>query len=326
MALISVIIPVYNGEQTIKETIQSVLSQTFTNFELIIINSASTDSTLDIISQFKDPRIKIFSYPKANVAVNRNHGLKHADSEFISFIDADDLWTKDKLADHYKALQENTLAAVAYSWTNAIDENSQFLRPCSRSEWTGDVYSKLLVDNFICSGSNVTARTKILRELGGFDESMTGAEDIDLCLTLAAKYNFVVVPKAQVLYRILPYSMSSNLMTMEQSILLAIEKAFSRKQASSLQHLKRYSLANAYIYLSYKALNSPLPLPLIKLTSTTLRYLRLIVKHDPYILLQPVIYKKLLRLIIIIIIPKEFSYKLLNIFKVSSEESSPDEK
>ena len=312
MSLFSVIIPVHNGEKTIQETIHSVLNQTITDLELIIINSASTDSTLDIISQFKDPRIKVFSYPKANVAVNRNHGLNHACSEFISFIDADDLWTIDKLEEHYKALQENPQAAVAYSWTDAINENSQFLRPCSRAQWTGDVYSKLLLDDFIGNGSNVTIRTEILRELGGFDESLTNAQDTDLWLRLAAKYHFVAVPKAQILYRILPYSMSSDLLGLEKSNLLVIEKAFTRKQASCFQHLKQYSLANLYKYLTYKVLNSPLNST--NLSSSTLRYLWLMVKYDPYILLKPIIYKAFLKLIIIIIFPKNFSCKLLKKF------------
>ena len=312
MSLFSVIIPVYNGEKTIRETIRSVLTQTITDFELIIINSGSTDSTLDIIVQFKDPRIKVFSYPKANVAVNRNHGLKHACSQFISFIDADDLWTKDKLADHYKALQENPLAAVAHSWTDAIDENSKFLRPCSRAQWTGDVYTKLLLDDFIGNGSNVTIRTEILKELGGFDESLTNAQDTDMWLRLAAKYDFVVVPKAQILYRILPHSMSSDLVGLEKSNLIVIEKAFSRERASSFQHLKQYSLANLYKYLSYKVLNSPTLSK--KISSTALRYLWLMVKYDPYILLKPIIYKAFLKFIVIILIPEKSIYKLLDKF------------
>lgn len=312
MSLISVIVPVYNGNKTIQETIQSVLNQSITDFELIIINSASTDSTLDIISQFQDPRIKVFSYPKANVAVNRNRGLKHATAEFISFIDADDLWTKDKLADHYKALQENPKATIVYSWTDAIDENSRFLRACSRAKWKGDVYAKLLLDDFIGNGSNVTIRTEILREFRGFDESLTNAQDTDMWLKLAAKYDFVVVPKAQILYRILPYSMSSDLVGLEKSNLLVIEKAFARKQASSFQHLKRYSLANLYKYLTYKILNSPLLLRNLSLTA--LRYIWLTVKHEPYILLKPIIYKAFLKLIVIIVIPKNLSDKLLSKF------------
>jgi len=207
---ISVIIPVYNAEKTIKETIESVLNQTFTNFELIIINSESTDETLSIISQIRDDRIKVFSYPKANVAVNRNRGFKHATGEYITFLDADDLWTSDKLAAQYTALQENPQAGVAYSWTNCIDENSKFLRKTSHVNWSGDIYSKFLLDDFIGNGSNVMIRNNLLIEVSGFDESLTNAQDTDMWLKLSAITDFICVPKAQILYRIQQLSMSSN--------------------------------------------------------------------------------------------------------------------
>ena len=200
--LISVIIPVYNAEKTIKETIQSVLNQTFTNFELIIINADSTDKTLSIISQIKDERIKVFDYPKANVAVNRNRGFKHATGDYITFLDADDLWTTDKLAAQYTALQSNPQAGVAYSWTNCIDENNKFLRKAAHVNWNGDVYSKFLLDDFIGNGSNVMIRREFLIEVGGFDESLTNAQDTDMWLKLSAITDFVCVPKTQILYRI----------------------------------------------------------------------------------------------------------------------------
>src|SRR5919202_991349 len=144
MRLISVIIPVYNGEKTIQETIESVLKQTFSNFELIVIDDGSQDSTLQIVSTIQDTRLKIFSYSNAGVSTSRNRGLSHATGEFISFIDADDLWTLDKLESQLKALQENPNAAVAYSWTNWIDRSNQLLGRGSYLPEQGDVFAKLL--------------------------------------------------------------------------------------------------------------------------------------------------------------------------------------
>jgi glycosyltransferase involved in cell wall biosynthesis len=91
MPLISVVIPVYNGEKTILETIESVLNQSFTDFEIIVINDGSQDATLEIVSSIKDPRLKVFSYPNAGQAIARNRGVSHAVGEFVSFLDADDL-------------------------------------------------------------------------------------------------------------------------------------------------------------------------------------------------------------------------------------------
>jgi glycosyltransferase involved in cell wall biosynthesis len=137
MPLISVIIPAYNAQKTIRETIESVLNQTFKDFEIIVIDDGSQDSTVEIVSAFSDPRLRLFSYPNAGVSATRNRGLAQANSEFISFLDADDLWTPDKLEAQLRALEANPQAAVAYSWTDYIDESSQFLHPGNHPTATG---------------------------------------------------------------------------------------------------------------------------------------------------------------------------------------------
>ncbi|MBW4568368.1 MAG: glycosyltransferase [Tolypothrix carrinoi HA7290-LM1] len=311
MPKISVIIPVYNGEKTIEATINSVLQQTFDDFELIIINASSTDSTLEIISQIQDERIKVFTYNRANVAVNRNRGFNQSKCEFVTFLDADDLWTADKLEAQYKILQENPQAGVVYSLTDAIDENSKFLCRWSYATWTGDVYTKLLLANFIGSGSNVMVRSKALKEVGDFDESLTNAQDLDMWLRLAKKYEFISIKKVQIFYRISANSMSSNILGMEKSYLQIIEKACYDERAASYQYLKQYSIANLYKYLGYKALEaSPgqqKPLQVAQLIWKSIRY-------DPPILLKPVIYKALLKLAVITLLPTNMARLLFTNF------------
>ena len=159
---ISVIIPVFNGEQTIEETINSILDQTFQDIEIIIINDGSTDATLEIVENISDSRIKIFSYPNAGLSASRNRGIDRAKGEYISFIDADDLWTPDKLELQWQALQKNPQAAVAYSWTDYIDESSKFIKSGRRITINGDAFSKLLITNFLENGSNPLIRFKKL--------------------------------------------------------------------------------------------------------------------------------------------------------------------
>jgi glycosyltransferase involved in cell wall biosynthesis len=255
MSLISVIIPVYNGEKTIRETIESVLNQTFRDFELIILNDGSQDSTLEVVSSIQDSRLKVFSYPNAGLATSRNRGTFHAVGEYISFIDADDLWTPDKLETQLKALQDNPEAAVAYSWTNYIDESGQFLRRGGYLTANGNVYAKLLVVDFLENGSNPLIRRQALIQVGGFDESLPAAEDWDILLRLAAQYSFVAVPYPQILYRVSASSMSAHVVRQETACLKVLERAF--KQApESLQYLKKYSMANLYRYLSFKVLDA----------------------------------------------------------------------
>lgn len=314
MPLISVIIPVYNGEKTIRETIKSVLSQTFTEFELIVINDGSQDRTLEIVETIQDPRLKVFSYPNAGQSTSRNRGIALATGEYISFIDADDLWTPDKLEAQVKVLQENPQAAVAYSWTDWIDESSQFLGKGSHITEKGEVFTKLLLNDFVANGSNSLIRHQALVEVGGFDASVTPAEDWDMWLRLAAHYEFVAVPSPHILYRISPNSASFNVWKMEASSLKVIEKAFAQAP-ESLQHLKRKSLGNRYKYLTYKSIEG---YPERKKGLTALRFLSQIVRNDPSMLRAKVIWKILFRIAAIVLLPSELAQAVITKFKTLS--------
>lgn len=251
--LISVIIPTFNNQKTIRETIETVLDQTYSNYELIIINDGSTDSTFKIINSIKDPRTKVFSYPNSGVSASRNRGIHHASGDFIAFLDADDLWTKDKLEAQLKALKNNPQAGVAYSWVDSIDENNNYLRMSSCCTAKGDVYEILLRGNFIVSGSNPMIRSQAIKEIGGFDSSLTHAEDWDLYLKLAARYHFVVIPAPQILYRISTNSASTNVYKTELGALRVIKQAFSQAP-TNIQPIKMESVGNLYKHLIYKVL------------------------------------------------------------------------
>jgi glycosyltransferase involved in cell wall biosynthesis len=318
MPLISVIIPVYNGEKTLKETIESVLHQTFSDFELIVINDGSQDSTLDILSKISDPRLRVFSYSNAGLAATRNRGFAHSSGEFIAFLDADDLWTADKLERQLAALQANPEAAVAYSWTDYIDESNKFLRRGSHLTWNGDVYQKLLVINFLENGSNPLIRREALTEVGGFYEAINTAADWDMWLRLAAHYHFVAVPSPQILYRQPVNSMSSNVYRQEAEGLQVIERAFHQAPAS-LQYLKPYSLANLYKYLIHKALEGDLSRPKSLLAA---KFLWHAIQNDPSGIRMQVIGKVLLKIAAVALLPPQQSQELLARFKKINDTSA----
>ncbi len=235
----------------------SVLHQTYSNLELIVINDGSQDSTLDILSSINDPRLQVFSCNNSGVCVARNRGIERASGEFISFLDADDIWTPDKLESQLAALQENRQAGVAYSWVNYIDEHGIFLHNGNHISINGSAYEEMLVQNVLENGSNPLIRREALAEAGVFDQSLTLAEDWDMWLRLAETYDFVTVPAAQVLYRISSRSGSANIVRMEKSCLKLIEKSFKGTPAT-LQHLKKAALSRLYLYLTFKSLESPL--------------------------------------------------------------------
>jgi glycosyltransferase involved in cell wall biosynthesis len=252
-SLISIIIPAYNAAKTLGKTIQSVLAQTYAEFELLVIDDGSQDDTLAIAQSITDPRIKVFSYPHQGHAASRNRGLDLAQGCYIAFLDADDLWTPDKLAAQYQALQQTPEAAVAYSWTNFIDEDDQFLRRGSYTNANGNVYTKLLLINFIENGSNPLIRQEALLQVGKFDESLVTSPDWDMWLRLAARFAFVCVPAPQVLYRFSPTSVSSNVQGLEQSCVQIFIRHFAMA-SPEVKALRPLCLGNFYLYLGLKTL------------------------------------------------------------------------
>jgi glycosyltransferase involved in cell wall biosynthesis len=317
MSIISVIIPVFNGEKTIKKTIESVLNQTFGNFDLIVVNDGCQDSTLEVVSSILDPRLKVLSYPNGGLAAARNRGISQAVGEYISFIDADDLWTSDKLEAQFKALQANPQAAVAYSWTDWIDESGQFLRPGGHITVNGDVYAKLLLRDFVESGSNPLIRKQALAEVGGFDESLAAVEDWDMWLRLAAHYEFVCVPSPQILYRVSSNSMSSNIWKMEAGSLRIIERAFTQAP-ESLQPLKREILGKRYQYLTLKAIEGP---PERHRGLAAARFLWQAVSNDPaWLQRTQLMLIVLFKIVIATLLPPQQAQALLTLVKSRARE------
>lgn len=311
MPTISVVIPAYNCADTIAETVNTVLAQSFADFELIVVESSSTDHTAEVLGTLQDSRMQVLSMPQGTAAVNRNRGAKAAQGEFISFLDSDDLWTATKLESQHRALMENPAAALVYSWTNCIDEEGKFLRRCSYVHWSGNVLDKLLLDDFIGSGSNVMLRQAAFWAVGGFDETLTNAEDTDLWMQIGLKYPFTVVPEAQILYRIRTTSKSSNIQRMERCNLRVIEKAYA---AAPLKYhcLKPYSLANLYKYLLYRALEVD---PGKQQTWLITRFIVQAIVLDRSLLKTKVIYKAMLKLLVLAALPNAVAARLTEQFQ-----------
>ncbi len=254
MPTISVVIPAYNAERTILKTVESVRKQTFSNLEIIVINDGSTDRTLELLQSIKDERLKVFSYKNGGLPKARNRGISHAAGEFLSFIDADDLWTSDKLETQLAALQQHSEAGVAYSWTcYFLDGQEESIFPYDPVFFAGNVYTKLLVNNFIASGSNILVRRKAIESVGEFDPTLKSCEDWDFYLRLAASWHFVVVPKHQILYRQSSNTMTSKVEVIEREGLRVVEKAY---QVVPLEYqcLKNQSLAWIYEYCTQQYL------------------------------------------------------------------------
>lgn len=160
----------------------------------------------------------------------------------------------EKLELQLDALRRHPGAALAYSWTAFVDSAGRFLFAKDPHRIEGEVYSRLLRDHFVASGSNFLMRRSCAVAVEGFDATLEAAHDWDLCLRIAAQWQFAVVPRYQILYRLSESAMSGNAVRAERNCLLLPEKGFDRipgvsfqTRAESLSNVKRYA---AFLYLS----------------------------------------------------------------------------
>jgi len=204
--LVSVIIPTYNRANFLKDSIQSVLSQTFKDFEIIIINNYSNDNTLELVNSFNDNRIKIINYKNNGIiAKSRNQGLIHSSGRYIAFLDDDDLWCPRKLELQIKYLESNPEIDIAYSNAMIIDEHGKrkgVLNNPKRAK-SGKVFLELVNDSFVPM-LTVLMKKKVFETIGSLNEdlSMRAAEDYEYWLRASLKFNFGYIDKPLALYRV----------------------------------------------------------------------------------------------------------------------------
>ena len=247
MSKISIIIPTYNSEKTIEETITSLQQQSFTDYEIIVIDDGSQDNTIKVVKSIVEPRLQLFSYENGGVATARNRGIAHATGEFIAFLDADDLWSPDKLALQIEALYQNPEAKVVYSWTNYIDEQGKPLFSGTRYFYRGNVYQQLLQTNFLTNASNILVHRDVLDLVPGFDPKLAYTADWDFYLRLAKNFNFVVVPKFQIYYRQSVNSMSTKIEQLKKESLLLLDRVY-QTATIKLKRQKNRSYSILYLY------------------------------------------------------------------------------
>ncbi|MDP6673510.1 MAG: glycosyltransferase, partial [Gammaproteobacteria bacterium] len=238
--LISIVVPAHNAATTIKETIDSVLRQTLTDFELLIIDDGSTDDTVKIVANITDSRVHCFSFANEGPSAARNRGIERTTGEFVAFLDADDLWLPGKLAAQVDALRRNPDAALAFSWSDSIDEAGTFLKKGNHVPPEDSVYEQLIVWNFLDNGSTPMIRRKTLSGAGAFDEGLRYGEDWDMWLRLAYRYPIICIPEVHVLYRVRQSSASSNVTQLAEGTLKVLHLALDRlPPGRKRDHLER---------------------------------------------------------------------------------------
>ena len=185
MPLVSVIIPTYNRGWILKEAIDSVLSQTFTDYELIVVDDGSTDNTTDILKFY--PEIKLIRQENRGVSAARNMGVKASSGKYLAFLDSDDLWLPGKLEKQVNFFDKNPDADICQTeeiWIRngtRVNPKKKHLKP------SGMIFEKCL-ELCLVSPSAVMMTREVFDEAGGFDETLPACEDYDLWLRITCRY------------------------------------------------------------------------------------------------------------------------------------------
>ena len=257
MPLISIVIPTYNHANFLKAAIDSVVAQTYRNWQAIIVNNFSDDNTIQIVSDFKDERISLINFSNDGViAASRNEGIRNARGEFVAFLDSDDIWRPEKLARCVVALAAGSdIVCHGELWTG-VDAPERVVMYGPRSRAT---YAKLLYRGNCISTSATIVRRSLLTRLNGFDErpEFVTAEDYDLWMRITRETtNISFVPEVLGEYRRHGGNASNAVIKNMSAELAVIEDHFSRQDRSFVRLCRqRHRRARAF-YGAARALDS----------------------------------------------------------------------
>lgn len=221
----SVIIPVYNAEKYIGQTLQSVLNQTYKNLEVIIVDDESPDNSIKVCQQFTDSRITIIHQKNRGLAGARNTGIRHAQSEYIAFIDADDIWLPEKLEKHIIHLENYPDVGVSFSRSAFIDETDKPLGTYQITKLQDITPLDILCRSPIGNGSAAVFKKAVFDDIKFrnnfygtvedfyFDDNFRLSEDVECWVRIAiqTKWKFAGIAQPLTLYRIHSHSLSANL-------------------------------------------------------------------------------------------------------------------
>jgi glycosyltransferase involved in cell wall biosynthesis len=246
---VGVVIPLRDAAPTIEATLASVLDQTYGALEVIVVDDGSTDGSPEVVARHAaaDPRVRLLRQPNAGVAAARNRGAAETDARFLAFIDADDLWAPDKIAQQLAAMESGgERVGLVYTWSALIDEDGRVFSLQHRPLIEGWALPALCRANIVGNGSSSLIRREAFEAVDGFDEGLRargaqGCEDLSICLRIAERFEFRLVPRHLTGYRVTVGNMSSDALRMLRScelVLAPYRRAYPEFRPALDAHLR----------------------------------------------------------------------------------------
>ncbi|HKN87809.1 MAG TPA: glycosyltransferase [Nitrospiraceae bacterium] len=213
MERVSVIVPVFNAERFLAKTIESVLSQTYADIELIVVDDGSTDGSARILADYQD-HICVIRQANAGQSAARNTGARIAKGRYLAFLDSDDIWYPEKLSREVKVFDERPHAVLVHSEVDWMDEGGAVYRRGMTQQQRARDRSRLThitgLDVSFILPSAMVVRRESFEEVGGFDTALHSGEDLDLPIRLRMLGEIVLVADSGLCYRIHPASLTRS--------------------------------------------------------------------------------------------------------------------
>ncbi|WP_428515244.1 glycosyltransferase family 2 protein [Roseovarius sp.] len=252
MTRISIVIPVFNAAHTLPATIAALQDQSFTDWEAILVEDGSADSSWSVARSLVqgDRRLKLVRNPRKGPSAARNHGaIVQSTGDIIAFCDADDIWQRHKLRDVAQHLGRGQVQAV-FGRVGFFNEDPGHVRTCSRVPASDVTVPSLLGENPVCTLSNLSLRRDTFESLGGFREDLIHNEDLEFLVHLVGSgHRLVGLETDHVLYRLSPRGLSAEIDRMRAGRCAALETAARfgfrtdpRAEAVHLRYLARRAL------------------------------------------------------------------------------------
>jgi glycosyltransferase involved in cell wall biosynthesis len=231
---VSVLMTCYNAASTIEESVSSIIAQTFSDWELVVVDNFSTDNSLTVVKNLNDDRIRIF-------ALDKNHGrtpalsiaLENAHAEFVAILDADDISSQDRLQQQFDFLTNNPNILVVGSWYRNIDQHGNLINEVRTPTTSVDVMRRMASDNPIVN-SSAMFRKQSAQLVGGYNQKFLYAQDFALWLALASIGELAILPKFLTDIRRVTSSLSS---ISSNSLILVADNYELYRQAQKLPGL-----------------------------------------------------------------------------------------
>lgn len=246
--IVSVIIPAYNAARYLADAIQSALSQTMADLEVIVVNDGSTDGTATVVEGFGS-KVQLISQNNRGVASARNAGIDRARGQFLAFLDADDVWLPTKLARQLECFNHDPKLGCAGCSYYVTDEKLQILSE-SISAVEGLTGLLLMTSNSSLFSSTFLIPAAVLDVVGQFDPALSTSADWDLATRIASVYRVDSVAEPLLYYRQHSGAMHRQIGLMEKDMSRVLTKAFASALPVEMARLKRRSFGNLYRTLS----------------------------------------------------------------------------